>query len=159
MYGMKSAAAARLSDYCDRIGPWWPSEAADAARLSVTSLIAIFLAMYFELDEPQWAGWTVFSVSLATRASSIQKSTVRAFSTLLGAVVSVVLMGNFAQSILGYDVALALWLGLMTYCASLEQGVGSYAFALMGYTVPILTLGNVEAGDVSPNPRKFRQGS
>jgi len=114
-------------------------------RLSVTSLIAIYLAMYFELDEPQWAGWRVFSVSLATRASSIQKSTVRAFSTLLGAVVSVVLMGNFAQSILGYDVALALWLGLMTYCASLEQGVGSYAFAPMGYTVPILTLGNVEA--------------
>ena len=145
MYGMKSSAAARLSDYCDRIDPWWPSEAAGAVRLSVTSLIATYLAMYFELDEPLWAGWTVFSVSLATRASSIQKSTVRAFSTLLGAVVSVVLMGNFAQSILGYDVALALWLGLMTYCASLEQGVCSYAFALMGYTVPILTLGNVEA--------------
>jgi uncharacterized membrane protein YccC len=53
-------------------------------------------------------------------------------------------MDNFAQSTLGYDVALALWLGVMTYCASLEQGLRSYGFALMGFTVPILTLGNVE---------------
>jgi hypothetical protein len=74
-----------------------------------------------------------------------QKSTFRAFSTLLGAVVSIVLMDDLAQSTLGYDVALALWLGLMTYFASLEQGLGSYGFALMGFTVPILTLGNVEA--------------
>jgi uncharacterized membrane protein YccC len=61
------------------------------------------------------------------------------------AVVSIVLMDDLAQSTLGYDVALALWLGLMTYFASLEQGLGSYGFALMGFTVPILTLGNVEA--------------
>jgi uncharacterized membrane protein YccC len=124
---------------------WWPAESADAIRLGVTSLAAIYLAMYFELDDPHWAGWTVFSVSLATRASSIQKSTFRALSTLLGAIVSIVLMDNFAQSTLGYDVALALWLGLMTYCASLEQGLGSYGFALLGYTVPILTLSNVES--------------
>jgi uncharacterized membrane protein YccC len=123
---------------------WWPAETADAVRLGVTSLVAIYLAMYFELDDPHWAGWTVFSVSLATRANSIQKSAFRAFSTLLGAVVSIVLMDNFAQSTLGYDVALALWLGLMNYSASLEQGQGSYGFALMGYTVPLLTLGNVE---------------
>ena len=54
-------------------------------------------------------------------------------------------MDDLAQSTLGYDVALALWLGLMTYFASLEQGRGSYGFARMGFTVPILTLGNVEA--------------
>jgi hypothetical protein len=85
-------------------------------RLCVTSLTSIYLAMYFELDEPHWAGWTVFSVSLATRASSIQKSTWRAFCTILGAAVGIVLMDNFARSTLAYDVALALWLGIMTYC-------------------------------------------
>src|SRR5271170_8527327 len=70
---------------------WWPTEAADAVRLGVTSLAAMYLAMYFELDAPYWAGWTVFFVSLATRANSIQKSTFRAVSTLLGAVVSILL--------------------------------------------------------------------
>jgi uncharacterized membrane protein YccC len=132
------------SDYSDPMSRWWPAEAADAVRLGVTSLTAVYLAMYFELDEPDWAGWTVFSVSLATRASSIQKSTWRAFSTILGAAVGIVLMDNFAQSTLAYDIALALWLGMMTYCSSLERGLGSYGFALMGYTVPIVTLGNVE---------------
>jgi uncharacterized membrane protein YccC len=126
------------------ISLWWPTEAAGAVRLGVTSLIAIYLAMYFELDEPHWAGWTVFSVSLATRASSIQKSTWRVVSTILGGAVSILLMDNYAQSTFAYAVALALWLGIMTYFSSLERGLGSYGFALMGYTVPIVTLGNVE---------------
>jgi hypothetical protein len=128
----------------DWIGSWWPTVAAGAVRLGVTVLIAIYLAMYFELDEPHWAGWTVFSVSLATRASSIQKSTWRVLSTILGGAVSILLMDNFAQSTFAYAVALALWLGIMTYFSSLERGLGSYGFALLGYTVPIVTLGNVE---------------
>ena len=102
LYRMTSFPAVRLSDCLDRIGSWWPTEAADAARLSVTSLIAMYLAMYFELDEPQWAGWTVFSLSLATRASSLQKSAWRAISTIVGAVASIVLMANFAQSTLAF---------------------------------------------------------
>jgi hypothetical protein len=123
------------SDFADPMSRWWPTEA-DAVRLGVT-LTAMYLAMYFELEEPHWVEGTVFSVSLATRASSIQKSTWRAFSTLLGAAVGIVLTDNFALSTLAYDIASALWLGIMTYCSSLERGLGSYGFALMGYTVPI----------------------
>jgi uncharacterized membrane protein YccC len=143
--GLDASAAPMPSDYLDRILRWWPSETADAVRLGVTALAAVYLAMYFELDEPHWAGWTVFSVSLATRASSIQKSTWRAFSTVLGGAAGIVMMDHFAQSTLAYDIALALWLGTMAYFSSLERGLGSYGFALMGYTVPIVTLGNVEA--------------
>jgi len=54
------------------------------------------------------------------------------------------LMANFAQSTLAYDIAFALWLGIMTYFSSLERVLGAYGFALIGYTVPIVTLGNVE---------------
>jgi multidrug transporter EmrE-like cation transporter len=144
MSQMKASMAPIPSGRPDRVSPWWPAEAADAVRISVTSLIAVYLAMYFELDEPQWAGWTVFSVSLATRANSIQKSTWRAIGTIVGAVASIVLMANFAQSTLAYDIAFALWLGIATYFSSLERGLGAYGFALMGYTVPIVTLGNVE---------------
>jgi uncharacterized membrane protein YccC len=143
--GLDASAAPMPSDYLDRILRWWPSEAADAVRLSVTALAAVYLAMYFELDEPHWAGWTVFSVSLAKRAGSIQKSAWRAFSTVLGGAAGIVMMDHFAQSTLAYDIALALWLGTMAYFSSLERGLGSYGFALMGYTVPIVTLGNVEA--------------
>src|SRR5271156_5792729 len=124
--------------------PWWPTEAVRAARLGLTSVAAVYLAMLLELDRPEWAGWTVLSVSLATRASSLQKSLWRAGSSIVGCVIGVALTANFAQSTLAFDAAIALWLSLLTAAATLERGQRSYGFALMGYTVPIVTLGNVD---------------
>ena len=124
--------------------PWWPTEAVSAARLALTSVGAIYLAMLLELDRPEWAGWTVLSVSLATRASSLQKSLWRAISSIIGCGIAVALTANFAQSTLAFDAAIALWLALLTAAASVERGLRSYGFALMGYTVPIVTLANVD---------------
>jgi uncharacterized membrane protein YccC len=124
--------------------PWWPTEAVNAARLALASVAAIYLAMLLELDRPEWAGWTVLSVSLATRASSLQKSLWRAVSSIIGCGIAVALTANFAQSTLAFDVAIALWLALLTAAASMERGQRSYGFALMGYTVPIVTLANVD---------------
>src|SRR5277367_2683089 len=124
--------------------PWWPTEAMSAVRLALTCVAAIYLSMLLELDRPEWAGWTVLSVSLATRASSLQKSLWRAVSSIVGCVIAVALIANFAQSTLAFDAALALWLALLTAAASIERGQRSYGFALMGYTVPIVTLGIVD---------------
>src|SRR6202167_3097309 len=124
--------------------PWWPTEAVSAARLALTSVVALYLAMLLELDRPEWAGWTVLSVSLATRASSLQKSLWRAVSSIIGCVIAIALIANFTQSTLAFDAAIALWLAVLTALASMERGQRSYGFALMGYTVPIVTLGNVE---------------
>jgi len=111
---------------------------------ALTSVAAIYLAMLLELDRPEWAGWTVLSVSLATRASSLQKSLWRAISSIIGCGIAVALTANFAQSTLAFDAAIALWLALLTAAASVERGLRSYGFALMGYTVPIVTLANVD---------------
>ena len=123
--------------------PCWPTEAVSAARLALTSVGAIYLAMLLELDRPEWAGWTVLSVSLATRASSLQKSLWRAVSSIIGCSIAVALTANFAQSTLAFDAAIALWLASLTVPASMERGQRSYGFALMGYTVPIVALANV----------------
>jgi uncharacterized membrane protein YccC len=127
--------------------PWWPTEAASAVRIALTCVAAIYLAMLLELDRPEWAGWTVLSVSLATRASSLQKSLWRAVSTIIGCVIAVALTANFAQSTLAFDAALALWLALLTAPATMERGQRSYGFALIGFTVPIVTLGTVDQPD------------
>jgi uncharacterized membrane protein YccC len=124
--------------------PRWPTEALSAARLALTSVGAIYLAMLLELDRPEWAGWTVLSVSLVTRASSLQKSLWRAVSSIIGCGIALVLTANFAQSTLAFDATAALWLALLTVPASMERGQRSYGFALMGYTVPIVTLANVD---------------
>jgi uncharacterized membrane protein YccC len=124
--------------------PWWPTEAVSAVRVALTCVVAIYLAMLLELEKPEWAGWTVLSVSLATRASSLQKSLWRAVSSIIGSVIAVALTANFAQSTLAFDAAIALWLALLAAAASMERGQRSYGFALMGYTVPIVTLANVD---------------
>src|ERR1700688_3770037 len=66
--------------------PWWPTDAIGAARLALTSVGAIYLAMLLELDRPEWAGWTVLSVSLASRTTSLKKSLWRVCSRITGAV-------------------------------------------------------------------------
>src|ERR1700759_814841 len=105
-----------------------PTEAVSAARLALTSVGAIYLAMLLELDRPEWAGWTVLSVSLVTRASSLQKSLWRAVSSIIGCGIALALTANFAQSTLAFDAAVALWLALLTVPASMERGQRSYGF-------------------------------
>src|SRR6202050_3305153 len=77
--------------------PWWPTEAVRAARLALTSVGAIYLAMLLELDRPEWAGWTVLSVSLATRASSLQKSLWRGVSSIIGCRIPGALVAEFSH--------------------------------------------------------------
>ena len=77
------------------------------------------------------------SVTLATRAASLRKSLWRAGSTLVGVTVAMVLVANFAQATLAFDLALALWMGLLTAASSVESGQRAYGFASMGFTVPI----------------------
>ncbi len=123
---------------------WWPQEAAYSVRLALTSIFAMYLCMLFELNTPEWAGWTVISVSLATRANSLQKSLWRAVGTIIGAAVALAMVDAFAQDTLAFDIALALWLAFVTFMATIQRGLRTYGFALMGYTVPIVTLNDVQ---------------
>lgn len=128
-----------------RLAAWWPREAAEAVRIALTAIAAIWLAMWLELALPHWAGWTVISVTLATRAASLRKSLWRAGSTLVGVTVAMVLVANFAQATLAFDLALALWMGLLTAASSVESGQRAYGFASMGFTVPIIALADVQS--------------
>src|SRR5271155_5882668 len=93
-------ALARVPGSIEHLRVWWPSEAFYAIRLGLTSILAIYLSMLLELQKPEWAGWTVLSVTLATRASSLQKSLWRAGSTIIRCVLALTLTANFAHSTL-----------------------------------------------------------
>ena len=127
-----------------RLAAWWPREAAEAVRIALTAIAAIWLAMWLELALPHWAGWTVISVTLASRAASLRKSLWRAGSTVVGVLVAMVLVAEFAQTTLAFDLALALWMGLLTAASSVESGQRAYGFASMGFTVPIIALADVQ---------------
>ena len=141
-------ALARVPGIIERLRVWWPSEAFYAIRVGLTSIVAIYLSMLLEFQKPEWAGWTVLSVTLATRASSLQKSLWRAGSSLVGGMVAILMVANFAQSTLAFDIALAAWLAATSAAASVERGQRSYGFALLGFTVPIVALTNVYRPDM-----------
>ncbi|MBE7211418.1 MAG: FUSC family protein [Gluconacetobacter diazotrophicus] len=121
-----------------------PPLAWDSIRLGLTVVMAFFLAMELEFATPEWAGWTVLSVSLSTRSSSLQKSLWRVIGSVVGAAAAVATIAVFAQSALALDVAIAAWLGLAAALSSVERGQRSYGFALIGFTVPIVALGVVQ---------------
>ncbi len=104
----------------------------------------MYLAMLFELDTPEWAGWTVISVSLTTRAASLQKSFMRAAAAIAGGVIALVLVAAFAQATLAFDVALALVLGVAGTLATIQRGQRTYGVASTAYTIPIVVLGSVQ---------------
>ena len=56
---------------------------------------------------------------------------------------SLAITNAFAQDALAFDVLLALWLGMATVLASTARRQDSYGFALIGFTVPIVTLSEV----------------
>jgi hypothetical protein len=139
-----SGSTTAFAEGKDVLGRWWPGEALDAVRVSLTVIAAIWLAMWLELSLPHWAGWTVLSVTLSTRAASLRRSLWRAGSTIVGVAASIALVANFAQATLAFDLALALWLGLLTAASSIESGQRSYGLALMGFTVPIVVFASVQ---------------
>ncbi len=122
---------------------WIPRNIVEGIRLGATVVAALYLGMALEFQRPEWAAWTVLSVSLNTRASSLQKSDWRWLSSIVGAVASIGFVAAFAQDTLAFGIALALWLGAASLLSSGVRGQDAYGFSLIGFTVPIIALANV----------------
>ncbi|MFD1561165.1 FUSC family protein [Paraburkholderia silviterrae] len=57
-----------------------------AVRTALASLIALYIAMRMNLDDPKWAAITVWVVAQSSRGMSLSKSQYRIMGTALGAV-------------------------------------------------------------------------
>ncbi|MBV7550260.1 FUSC family protein [Pseudomonas sp. PDM26] len=102
--------------------------------------LALWLAFRFDLQQPQWALMTVFIVSQPLSGMVVSKSIFRLAGTLVGAVMSVLITGLFAQAPWLFLLAISLWLGLCTVASTSLHNFVSYAFVLSGYTVVIIGL-------------------
>ena len=117
-----------------------------AVRTSVAALMAMVIAMWMELDDPQWAAMTVWIVAQGSRGESISKSKWRLVGTAIGVIMSITLISAFPQNPWLFFPALGIWLGLCCTLATLVHNFRSYALVLAGYTTAIIALGAV------PNP-------
>ncbi|PJI49284.1 MAG: fusaric acid resistance protein [Pseudomonas sp.] len=115
-----------------------------ALKFAIKTLLAGGLALWcafrFDLEQPQWALMTVFIVSQPLSGMVVAKGIFRLIGTLIGTVMSVVMLALFAQTPWLFLLAISLWLGLCTAASTSLRNHVSYAFVLSGYTVAIIGL-------------------
>lgn len=110
------------------------------ARAAAAMLVAVWLAMRFNLDNPASTMITVGIVMHPHSGMVLAKSFYRAVGTLCGSLAGLLLMALFAQQHAWLLVCMALWLGACAGGAALYRNFKSYGFVLAGYTAGIVTI-------------------
>nr|WP_242494979.1 FUSC family protein [Salinicola tamaricis] len=109
-----------------------------AIKTTVAMMIALYLALWFNLDRPYWA--LISAAFLQIRPMSgmvIEKGICQIGGTLIGALVGIAIMALFAQARIPALIALTLWIMLCTYVASLWRNNYTYG-CIMGAVTAML---------------------
>lgn len=122
-----------------------PSAALFALRTSVAALVALYLSMSLQLEEPRWAMLTVFIVAQPLSGMVLAKGAARFAGTMVAASAAIVLIGLFGQTPVLFAGALALWVALCVFFATFLRNFRSYAFVLAGYTAAIIAVPATQA--------------
>lgn len=116
-----------------------------ALKTFAAAILALYLAMWFDLARPYWALTTVFITSQVLAGATRSKAFYRVLGTLLGAAVSVVLVPNLVNSPELLTVAIAAWVAGCLYLSLLDRTPRSYVAMLAGYTAAIIGFPTVDA--------------
>ena len=114
-----------------------------SAKALIAALLALFLALAIPLDNPYWAMASVYVVSHPLSGATRSKAIYRALGTLLGAAASVAILPVFAQQPVMLSLAISAWIGALLYLALSDRSPRSYIFMLAAYTVPLISLAEV----------------
>src|SRR4029077_3056655 len=123
----------------------WRQPIAFAVRTWLTSVLALFIAFFLQLDEPYWAGLAVWIVAQRTPGMTLSKSFYRILGTVIGTTMGVVLIASFSQTPELFILALALWIGACTIASNLRRNSRAYGYVLAGYTAAIVSLAAYKA--------------
>ena len=115
-----------------------------SAKTFASSMIALWIALYLNLDRPYWAMMTVYIVAQPLTGAMRSKSTYRFAGTMLGAVTAVALVPNLVDTPYLLSAVLTFWVGLCIYFALLDRTPRSYTFLLAAFTAPIIGFPSVD---------------
>ncbi|WP_291959135.1 FUSC family protein [Chelatococcus sp.] len=126
----------------------WPSFPVDlswrnwvfALRTAVAGVVALAIAYWLEMQDPQWSILTVYLLAQPTSGGALAKSTYRIVGTIAGACVGLVILALYAQAPIPLVGAVALWLGASFYVAARLRNYASYGWMLSGYTALLIAL-------------------
>ncbi|MBB2191860.1 FUSC family protein [Gluconacetobacter azotocaptans] len=133
--------------------PWrWlmapsPADLGFAVRTSAAAILSLLIAMWMELDSPQWAPLSVWVVATASRGESLSKARWRLVGTAVGCCAGVALIAAFPQETGLFFVGLALWMGLCCGCATFFDGYRSYGLLVTSFTSAIVATGAISQPD------------
>ena len=108
-------------------------------RVWASVCLALYVAFWLELDNPFWAGTSAAIVCQPQLGASLRKGWYRMVGTCVGAMMSVVLTACFPQDRVLFLVGVALWGAACAFVATILRNFASYAAALAGYTVAIIS--------------------
>jgi uncharacterized membrane protein YccC len=101
------------------------------------AVLALFIALCFDLPNPYWAFTTVYIVANPLSGASTSKAAYRLIGTAVGGAVTIVLVPNLVNSPELLTLAVALWVGGCLAVSLLDRTPRSYSFMLAGYTVAL----------------------
>jgi uncharacterized membrane protein YccC len=107
-------------------------------RLWASVCLALYVALWLQLDNAYWAGTSAAVVCQPGLGASLRKGWFRMVGTAVGAVAIVVLTACFPQERMGFLLGLALWGAACGLLATLLRNFAAYAAALAGYTAVII---------------------
>ncbi|AUG53125.1 FUSC family protein [Thalassospira marina] len=114
-----------------------------SGKAFVASMLALYIALYFDLPRPYWAMAAVYVVSNPLAGATGSKALYRALGTIIGACAAVFFMSIFINAPELFSVVIALWTGVLLYISMLDRTPRSYVFMLAGYTLPLIALPDV----------------
>ncbi|SNR80474.1 Uncharacterized membrane protein YccC [Methylobacillus rhizosphaerae] len=109
-------------------------------KVLLACMLALWVSLKFDLEQPRTALLTVAIVMQARTSMVLAKSYYRLIGTLVGIIISVLLIALFAQERILFLLSMALWISFCTAGSIVFRHHQSYAFVLAGYTLCIVGL-------------------
>lgn len=110
----------------------------------IASMLALYLALLFDLPRPYWSMAAVYIVANPLAGATRSKGIYRALGSLIGGAAAVVLLPTFGNAPVLMTLAMSLWTGTLLYISMLDRTPRSYVFMLAGYTLPLIALPSVD---------------
>lgn len=120
-----------------------------ALRTGVTSIIALYIALWMEMSSPFWAPLTVWMVALLTPEESNAKARWHLFGTILGTVVAVTSVAIFPQQAALFMICLAFWVGGCCFLASFLNNFRVHFMRVSAFTYALIAI------DAIPDPNQI----
>jgi len=116
-----------------------------SGKAFLAAMLALYIALAFDLSRPYWAMAAVYIVSNPLSGATAAKGLYRALGTLIGASASVFFVPLLVDSPELLSLVVALWTGALLYISLMIRTPRSYIFMLAGYSLPIIALPAVSA--------------